>query len=204
MTAPRLIGLLLAALVAVSGCGGGDRQDADEPKGTFRIEVTEASFPKQQSIAEATTMRIAVRNLERRTVPNVAVTVETKGATPGAGAVSFAQAVADPRLADPNRPVWILDQGPGGGTSAYANTWSLGPLFSGQTKTFEWKLTAVEAGEYSIDYRVSPGLDGRAKLASGSKARGTFAVTVSDEPVPARVNDDGEVVRGEEAGAGSN
>ena len=46
------------------------------------------------------------------------------------------------------------------------------------------------------------GLDGKARLASGSKARGTFDVRVVDEPVPARVNSEGEVVRGEEAGAG--
>ena len=36
-------------------------------------------------------------------------------------------------------------------------------------------------------------------LADG-RTEGEFAVTISDRPVPARVNDDGEVVRGEEAG----
>ena len=204
VTARGLIAPLIAALVAVSGCGGGERQDADEPEGSFRVEVADASFPAQQSIAEQSTMRIRVRNPDRRTLPNVAVTVETKGATPGAGAVAFAQSQSDPRLADPNRPVWILDRGPEGGTSAYANTWSLGPLPGGQTKTFEWKLTAVEAGSYSIDYRVAPGLDGKARLASGSDASGSFTVDVSDEPVPARVDDGGDVVRGEEAGAGAN
>ncbi len=147
-------------------------------------------------------MRIRVRNPERRAVPNVAVTVETKGANASAGVTAFGQKADDSRLADANRPIWILDQEPVGGTSAYANTWSLGPLRGGQTKTFEWKLTAVEPGSYSLAYRVAPGLDGKARLAAGSKARGTFAVIVRDEPVPARVNSKGEVVRGEEAGAG--
>ena len=32
------------------------------------------------------------------------------------------------------------------------------------------------------------------------RTEGAFDVTISDEPVPARVNDEGEVVRGEEAG----
>ena len=96
----------------------------------------------------------------------------------------------------------MLDREPKGGTSAYTNTWTLGPLKSGESKTFEWKLTAVEPGDYSISYRVAPGLDGKARLAAGSKARGTFAVTIADKPVPARVNGKGEVVRGEEAGAG--
>jgi hypothetical protein len=137
-----------------------------------------------------------------RTVPNVAVTVETKGATAEDGVTAFGQKADDSRLADASRPIWILDKEPVGGTSAYANTWTLGALKGGQTKTFEWKLTAVEPGRYSLGYRVAPGLDGNARLAAGSKARGTFDVRVVDEPVPARVNSKGEVVRGEEAGAG--
>ena len=132
--------------MAVSGCGGGESQDANEPEGTYRLEVADASFPAKQSIAEATTMRIRVRNPERRTVPNVAVTVETKGAKAGDGVTAFGQKSDDSRLADSTRPIWILDQEPKGGTSAYANTWSLGPLKAGETKTFEWKLTAVEPG----------------------------------------------------------
>ena len=199
--APRFTLVLIAALVAVSGCGG-ESQDANETEGTYRLEVADASFPAKQSIAEASTMRIRVRNPEQRTIPNVAVTVETKGAKSGDGVTAFGQKEDDSRLADSNRPIWILDQEPKGGTSAYANTWSLGPLKSGETKTFEWKLTAVEPGDYSLAYRVAPGLDGKARLAAGSKARGTFAVQVVDEPVPARVNSKGEVVRGEEAGAG--
>ena len=202
--APRIIPCLIAALVALSGCGGGEAQDADEPEGTYRLEVADASFPAQQSIAEKTAMKIAVRNPGRRTVPHVAVTVETKGANSADGVTAFGQKSDDSRLADANRGIWVLDDGPKGGTSAYANTWSLGPLRPGETKTFEWKLTPVEPGVYSLDYRVAPGLDGKARLAAGSKARGTFAVRIADEPVPARVNADGEVVRGEEAGAGKN
>src|SRR5215210_7105509 len=189
VSAPRLIVLLIAAAAAISGCGG-------------EAQVANASFPGKQGIAQQTTMRIRVRNPDQKTVPNVAVTVETKGAGAEDGLTAFGQKASDARLADPNRPIWILDQEPVGGTSAYANTWTLGPLKGGETKTFEWKLTAVEPGDYSLAYRVSPGLDGKARLAAGSKARGTFAVTVTDEPVPARVNSKGEVVRGEEAGAG--
>ena len=201
VSAPRLTPLLIAALVAVSGCGG-ESQDANEAEGSFRLEVSDASFPAKQSIAEATTMRIRVRNPEQRTVPNVAVTVQTKGAKAGDGVTAFGQKSDDARLADSSRPIWILDEEPKGGTSAYANTWSLGPMKAGETKTFEWKLTAVEPGSYSLAYRVAPGLDGKARLAAGSKARGIFTVQVADEPVPARVNSKGQVVRGEEAGAG--
>jgi hypothetical protein len=202
VSAPRsILPVIVACLAILSGCGG-EAQDADEPEGTFRVDVADASFPAKQSIAEQTTMRIKVRNPDKQTLPNVAVTVETKGSRPGDGPTAFAQSKADPRLADPNRAVWVLDREPKGGTSSYSNTWSLGPLAGGRTATFEWKVTAVEPGTYSIAYRVAPGLDGKARLAAGSKARGTFAVTVSDKPVPARVNDKGEVERGEEPGAG--
>ena len=201
VSAPRLIVCVAAALAVLAGCGG-QRQDADEPSGTFKVDVAAASFPAQQHVAEQSTMRIRVHNPDNQTVPDVAVTVETKGANPGDEPVAFAQSKGDPRLADPSRAVWILDAGPKGGASAYTNTWTLGPLKSGQSKTFEWKLTAVEPGDYSISYRVSPGLDNKARLADGSKARGQFTVSVSDKPVPARVNSKGQVVRGEKAGAG--
>jgi hypothetical protein len=199
----RPMAVLLAGALALAGCGGGERQDADEPEGEFRVEVVDASFPGTQSIAEQATLKVQVQNAGEETAPNVAVTVETQPREKGAAASAFSQRVSDPRLADPNRPIWIVDDAPKGGTSAYANTWALGPLAPNQTKTFEWKLTAVEAGRYTVGYRVSPGVDGKAKLAEGTRASGRFTVTISDEPVPARVNDEGEVVRGEEAGGGS-
>jgi hypothetical protein len=202
---PRPVALLAAGTLALAlaGCGGGERQDADEPEGDFRVEVVDASFPAKQSVAEQAALKIRVQNGGSETVPNVAVTVETEPREKGAAASAFSQRVSDPRLADPNRPVWIVDDAPKGGTSAYANTWALGRLAPNQSKTFEWKVTAVEAGRYTVGYRVSPGLDGKAKLADGAKASGSFTVTISDEPVPARVNDKGEVVRGEKAGGGS-
>jgi hypothetical protein len=199
--APLAAGALALAL-ALAGCGGGERQDANEPEGEFRVDVVDASFPAEQSIAEQASMKIRVQNGGSETVPNVAVTVETQPREKGGAASAFSQRVSDPRLADPNRPVWVLDDAPKGGTSAYANTWALGRLAPNQSKTFEWKLTAVEAGRYTVGYRVAPGLNGKAKLADGAKATGSFTVTISDEPVPARVNDKGEVVRGEEAGGG--
>jgi len=198
----RLPAVLLSGALALAGCGGGERQDADEPEGEFRVEVVEATFPETQSIAQETTLMVRVRNADDRTLPNVAVTVETEAGESGGSASAFGQTVSDARQADPNRPVWILDEGPKGGTSAYANTWSLGRLAPNQSKTFEWKLTAVKPGRYTIGYRVAPGLDGKARLAKGGNTSGSFDVTISDDPVPARVNDDGEVVRGEEAGGG--
>ena len=48
---------------------------------------------------------------------------------------------------------------------------------------------------------MSPGLHGKAVPADGQNTTGSFRVRISDEPVPARVNGKGEVVR-ERAGGG--
>jgi hypothetical protein len=192
---------LLAILVLIAGCGGAPRQDEDEPAGSFKLEVTGARFPATQSISETAQMVVRVHNADSKTVPNVAVTVETDPGKEGESAAAFGQRVEDSRLSDPERPVWIVNEGPAGGDSAATNTWALGSLRAGQTKTFVWKVTAVAPGEYTIRYRVAPGLDGKAKLVAGARTRGAFKVTIDDKPVPARVDDDGNVVRGEAPGA---
>jgi hypothetical protein len=185
---------LCAAALAGAGCGG-ERQDANEPEGDFTLEVVKASFPARQTTAQPSTMRISVRNTDDRNLPNLAVTIETEPRR-GDAPAAFAIASDDPRLADADRPVWILDRGPAGKATSYTNTWALGPVLPGQTVNAEWRLTAVRPGNYTVRYRVSPGLHGKAVAASGQKPTGSFSVSISDEPVPARVNDKGEVVRG--------
>ena len=125
----------------------------------------------------------------------MAVTITTDPGKDGQAPTAFGQAKTDSRLADPNRPVWIVDKDPSGGQSAYTNTWAVGRMFPGETKDVEWQLTAVRPGTYKVNYRVAPGLNGKAVAANGQKVAGSFDVTISDEPVPARVNDKGEVVR---------
>ena len=120
-------------------------------------------------------------------IPNVAVTVD-----------SFSRRSEQPGLADPNRPVWIVDDGPRGGTTAYTNTWTLGRMAPGQTKTFEWRVTPVEAGTQRVSYRIAAGLDGKAlaRLDGGERPEGTFTVRISKEPSQSRVEpDSGDVIR---------
>jgi hypothetical protein len=187
-------GLLLASLAAaLAGCGG-ERQDADEPSGRYRLEVLGASFPPSQHIAAPSTLSIRVRNADDRAVPDVAVTVETAG-RPGQAPVAFGVRERDPELADPARPVWIVDAGPKGGDSAYTNTWSLGRLAAGESRTFTWRVTAIKPGRYTVRYRVAPGLDGKARLASAARGSGSFRVRIDDAPPRSRIGADGEVVR---------
>jgi hypothetical protein len=196
------IAAAIATVLLASGCGS-PRQDADEPKGSYQLEIADAKFPATQSIAQSATMSIRVRNADTKAAPNVAVTVETDPGKPGDGTAAFGQRKDDPRLSDPERPIWVVDTGPAGGDSAATNTWALGRLKAGQTKEFRWKVTAVEPGSYTIKYRISPGLSGRARLARGGRTNGSFRVQIQDKPVPARVDDNGKVVRGEAPGAGS-
>jgi hypothetical protein len=192
--------VLLLGVVCLVGCGGGARQDADEPSGTFKVEVVSASFPKRQHIAQSVVMRVRVRNADNRDLRNVAVTIATKARGADA-AVAFGQNDRGEDLSSAARPVWVLDRGPSGDT-ADVNTWSAGVLKAGETRDLTWKLTAVKAGTYTIGYSVAPGLSGRAQAATG-RTSGSFSVTILDQPVPARVGADGQVERGVAAGGGN-
>jgi hypothetical protein len=187
----------LAGLVAFTGCGGA-RQDANEPSGKFQVSIPVAIFPSHQQLATSNMLRIEVRNDGKKTVPNVAVTIHTAG--PNSQTPGFDYVLRQAGLANPNRPIWIVDKfagassaAPGaviGGTTAYDGTWALGSLSPGQTATFTWHLTAVQAGTWRVSYRVAAGLNGKAKavLAGGGVPQGTFGVAISSIPALARVD----------------
>jgi hypothetical protein len=182
--APIAAGL---AALAVAGCGGGERQDAAEPSGTFEVDVVSATFPTKQHLAQPERFVIAVRNSGQKTVPNVAVTVS-----------SFAERSEQAGLADSQRAVWIIDDSPRGGQTAYTNTWALGRLAPGQTRRFVWRVTAVQSGTHTVKWQVAAGLNGKAKATlSGNRApAGSVTVDVSDKPGQARVDPKtGKVVR---------
>jgi hypothetical protein len=173
--------------VAVAGCGGGQRQDADEPSGTFEVDVVNASFPTKQHLAKPERFVIAVRNTGSQTVPTVAVTVS-----------SFAARSEEAGLADPERAVWVIDASPRGGDTAYLNTWALGRLAPGQTRRFVWRVTAVQAGTHTVKWQVAAGLNGKAKatLAGNRAPAGSVTVDVSAKPAQAHVDPKtGRVVR---------
>ncbi len=186
--------VVIFAVLAV-GCGGGERQDGNEPEGEFKVEVVDASFPERQHIAESVELKLTVRNADQETLRNVAVTVETKAEGDNAP-ISFGQRSSGTGLADSGRPVWVLNEGPKGGDSVYVNTWNAGAMQAGEQRELTWTLVPSKAGTYTIDYRVAPGLTGRAR-AAGGRASGSFDVTIDDEPAAARVGPDGEVVREE-------
>ena len=53
--------------LGVAGCGGGERQDADEPSGTYQVAVVEASSRPSSTWPQPERFVIAVRNTGRET-----------------------------------------------------------------------------------------------------------------------------------------
>lgn len=194
-------GVLLVLLAG--GCGGSER-NVHEPKGTYTVEVLRARFPAKQEIAHDTRLALVVRNSGNRTIPNVAVTVS-----------SFYYTSDYPRLSANKRPVWIVNTGPGtvpvrpvrtvevnppgGGETAFVNTWALGALAPGKSRVFVWKVTPVKAGVHIVHYTVAAGLDGRAlaRASGGGQVRGSFAARIAPAPQPTHVNPEtGRIVPG--------
>jgi hypothetical protein len=195
-----------ASALLLSACGGAARQDSHETARTYDMRIVRASFPAKQSIARPTKLELQVRNTGARTVPNVAVTLD-----------SLQYTEKFPELAADKRPIWAIEQGPGaiakppvesqevsqpgGAQTAYLNTWALGPLPSGQTRTFRWQLVPVKAGSHTVRFYVAAGLAGKAKaqLSSGGPVRGQFAVNVAPAPPSTHVDPaTGHLARGAE------
>jgi hypothetical protein len=228
-----------AALITLglAACGGGERQDADEPEGDFPVQIVSADFSSKQQLAQNTNLTLAVSNTGDQTIPDLAITIFTTsnrstseatgpnantpdttgtnssaGQGAGGGASNLPQAQGSfsvrsdqPDLAIPSRPVWILEEGypklvgqtaTAGAEAAQTDTFSFGPLPPNQIKRIVWNVTPVQAGTYTVHYRVAAGLQGKAKAvtADGSVPEGEFVVRISSTPPQTRVDDSGNVV----------
>ena len=185
--------VMCATLAA--GCGGGTRQDVHEAKGSFEMKILKASFPSTQAVARPARLELQVRNTGTKTVPNVAVTVD-----------SFSYTATTPELAANKRPIWAIEEGPGpkapspvesqevspagGGQTVYVNTWA---------QTFSWRVMPVKPGKYTVSYAVAAGLSGKAVavLHSGGAVHGRFVVNIAAAPPATHVDPrTGKVVAG--------
>ena len=115
--------------LVAAGCGGGARQDEDEPRGEFPVEVVRAEFPQEQKLAKDSKMEIAVRNAGSKEIPVISVTVEcpgqkggsekddgqdsggSGGSPSGAGSQGggFNYQTTFPGVADPSRPQFVVN-----------------------------------------------------------------------------------------------
>jgi hypothetical protein len=195
--------LCACAGIIVSACGGA-RQDAREPSGSFALQLVKASFPAAQAVARPADLEVVVRNESGRTAPDVAVTVD-----------SFYYDSSYPGLASRERPIWVVEEGPGeiprpavqslavsppgGGQTAYVSTWALGALAPGAERTFHWRVVPVKPGRRTIHFAVAAGLAGKARatLSSGGNVGGAFTVQIAPAPPAKHVDPTtGQVVAG--------
>lgn len=189
-----------AAALALAACGGDEqRQDAGEPEGDFPVEVVSARFPAAQRLAQTRDLRLELRNAGERAIPALTITIQTND---GSAEGPFEVIAEQENLADPNRPVWILEEGypkcasdapalnppclrsrrftsaeldaaqPAGAQTAAPDTFSFGSLEPGESLTAIWRVTPVQPGRYTVRYEVAAGLQGKAS-----------AVTPEGEPV---------------------
>jgi hypothetical protein len=183
------------ATLIVSGCGSGAEQIKGEPKASFTLQVLRASFPAKQSIARTTALELRLRNASTKTVPNVAVTLD-----------SLQYTEHYPELSASKRPVWVVERGPGaiakppvqseevaspgGGETAYVNTWALGAIRPRAVATFRWIVTPVKSGEHVVHYTVAADLGGNAKaqLPSGAPVTGRLVADIAPAPPSRHVN----------------
>jgi hypothetical protein len=205
--APALCGSVLL----LGACGGGEeRQDANEPEGEFPVEVTTAKFPPDQRLAQTSDLQLAVENIGEEQIPDLAVTICVDSCNADG---PFSLRSEQTGLANPNRPVWILendypkladpsvdaselDKEPtAGAEAAQTNTFSFGPMAPGDELAAVWRVTPVQGGTYTVNYEIAAGLTGNAKAttADGSQPEGSFVVTIDDKPPKATVNPDGDI-----------
>lgn len=184
-----------AVALALAGCGGADAPEP-EASATYSVAIPVRSFPARQSLAEHVQLRLDVRNESTRTIPNVSATIETGTGADDAGVIAFSSRLDAKGMASTSRPVWIVDDGPLSGDTAYANTWALGSIRPHATRRFIWNVVPVRAGHYKLRYRLTGSTTGRSqlRLANGDAAGGSFEVDVSGKPATVRVTPDGRIV----------
>lgn len=198
------MGVSICALL-MAGCGGdgeAEPQFANEAAGAFPVEVIESEFKRAQTVAETYDLTLAVRNSGDETIPAINTTINL----PGLGStLAFAYRDRQEGLAQPQRPVWVLEEGypklagtvgRGGAATANRRTFNFGELDPGDTANMVWRVTALKPGSYRLGWRVSAGLGTgtTAELPDGTQPRGVLPVRIGNRARLTRVDENGEVV----------
>lgn len=176
--------------LAAAGCGGGQRQDAnDGGRGPYVIDLERAQFPARQRLARRCTFVITVRNAGEATIPNLAVTLR-----------GFTRRTSSPRATTPSVSLWTIDRSPHGRNTAIEDTWAAGALAPGKRASLRWQVTPIVAGTHVLSYSIASSLQGSGRMqrAGGGAPRGALTVRVDGKPPSTRVDpQSGRVVRDE-------
>lgn len=200
-------GAAAAALaLTIAACGGGSSSSNAESAGdSYPVKVVTAEFPPKQRLGETSLMKIGIRNLGKRKIPALTVTISIAGKEGQKSRLPFGIRDPEPGLSQPDRPVWVLAERypklvgspePAGAETASDKTFDFGSLDAGATTEAVWKLSAVKAGDFTVLYSIGADLNGedRAVAANGVGAGGTFSAQISTVPPNTVVTDSGAVV----------
>ncbi|MGI8633476.1 MAG: hypothetical protein ACR2NA_13160 [Solirubrobacterales bacterium] len=195
----------LCAAVVLAACGSSPPQDNDNVGGEFPVRVTTSEFPTRQRLARDEELTLAVKNTGDRAINALSITIEVE--QDGKALDSFSIRDDQRALADPTKPVWILEDGyprvggdneveGAGADSAKTNTFIFGELQAGEEIEAVWRVVPVRAGTYVVNYEIAPDPEGtgRAVDESGEIARGSFQPTISGEVGRTSVDDQGNIV----------
>jgi hypothetical protein len=168
--------VLVAAALALTGCGGGTR--AEPGDGVRTVRVVRVAFPARQHLAQRTTFAITVRN---------------PGDAPIASVTGTLGGLSERAPDGTDRMLWIADEPPDPGVAAIGDARASGKLDPGEEVTLRWVLTAAAAGTHALSWEV-PG---------GDRPRGTITARVAAKPPFARVDPrSGAVLREKAAPSG--
>jgi hypothetical protein len=159
---------LLVSTFALAACGG-DRQDEDEPSGTWKVAVEQFDFPATQRLGTKYRLKMRVRNLSDTTLPNLTITFD-----------GLDDVTTQPDAADPLRPRWVRDRPKPGSVTANRNTYAVGPVEPGAVGEFWMDLTPVRRGRTLLKYAIEAGLYGKARATyeDGTPATGQREIAV--------------------------
>ena len=186
---------VISGTLAISACGGSTSgSNQSHADGSFTVATPGISFPISQHINKGAVLKIPVRNLGNRPIPNVTITLTT--GVSGTSAPAFSNVDSQPGLAEHWKHVWFLDLGPIDGDTALSNSWTLGELAPGATATFIWHVHPSIPGPHLINWKISPAmLGGQAVLANGAPAAGSFPVVIKSKAPSATVRSNGTVAK---------
>ena len=193
------------AVAALLGACGESSSDSNEPAGTYKVDVVDASFPSEQRLGQTALMKLSIRNTGEETVPAVTVTVGIAGKDGEDSSLPFGINDRQAGLANADRPVWVLAEtyprfvgssDPGGASTSNRKTFALGELKPNRTASAVWKLSAVRAGDWKVDYRIGAGFGPQVKAEnpSGGVPKGTLAASITADLPETEVTEDGRVV----------
>ena len=133
-----------ALAASVAACGEAPPPTPNEASGELPRQGRQGGSPTDHGLGQTSQLRIGVRNNGEKTVPAVAVTISIAGKAGENSSLPFGVHDAQPELAQPDRPVWVLAEGspqiagprtavrnPGGATTSSHKTFDFGPLKPG-------------------------------------------------------------------------